>query len=229
MAEQQNQLGLQMARDRGQRRQIGHGLIVESELAHARGHLDQAEALAQEALAIWEEVGAQTNVAYMRALLGTLRYEQGNLAAAESVLQESLALSERLSDRFGITDASLRLGHLARLQGRDEQAITAYERSLKVTLDMESLAGTPEALDGLAVVLLGSSETERAMRLAALAHAIRLHTGAARAPYHDAWVRPVMEALERDQERYSWERATAAYAAFTTTVLRKSVRELIPL
>jgi predicted ATPase/DNA-binding XRE family transcriptional regulator len=187
--------GLQIARARELRRLIGLGLIVESELAHAHGDLDGAEAVAQKGLAIWREMGSQTNVATMLALLGTLRYERGDLSASETLLRESLALVEQLADPSGLADVWTRLGHLARVRGRAEHAVAAYQQSLRVSMGMESLAGTPDALEGLATVQ-GSGEAAKAHELFALAQAIRASTGAARAPYHDVWAAPLWESLQ---------------------------------
>ena len=143
------------------RRIIGLGLIVQSELSHARGDLDDAEALAQEGLAVWREVGGQTNFATMLALLGTLQYERGNLPASEALLQESRALSERLSDTFNLGDIWTRLGHLARLQGRWDQAVAAYQRSLQVQAADRLSGGSARSARGTRQRVVGAGGEEQ--------------------------------------------------------------------
>lgn len=227
--------GLEIARARELRRLIGLGLMVRSELAHAQGDLEGAEALAKEGLAIWREIGGQTNVATMLALLGTLQNEQGDLPASETLLHESLALSEQLGDQSGLADVWTRLGHLARLRGEWERATDAYQQSLQVNAQMDSMAGVPDALEGLAATWQGRQgwqgrgETERAVQLCALAQVIRERTGAARAPYNEAWVASLLDMLQTEAYAQRWSLARMAIESYSIAQLRENIEEALRL
>jgi tetratricopeptide (TPR) repeat protein len=225
-AERHAAAGLALARARGQRREIGHGLIVQSELAHAAGDLRSAEALAHEALALWQEIGAKTNMAAMLAILGTLRSEQGDLGGAATLLQESRALSEQLADHSGLADVWIRLGQLAHLGVMWEDATAAYQQSLRISLAMDSTAGVPDALEGLAAVLHRQGERERAYQLYAFALDLRARCGAARAPYNERWVAPLRETLQTVADAQHREATTEALALLTTPQVQRALAEL---
>jgi predicted ATPase/transcriptional regulator with XRE-family HTH domain len=218
--------GVALARARERRHQIGLGLIVQSELAHMRDDLGAAEALAREALDLWREIGAQTNVAVVLGLLGTFQCERGNLEAAERLLQQSLALSEQLGDELGLADVWIRRGQVAWLEGNWAQAVSAYRRSLEQSMRMESLAGVPDALEGLAAAWQRQGETERALQFWALAQAIRSHTGSARATYNEAWVTPLQSEIQAQVGALRWETSHATFTLLSIAQLRASVSEL---
>jgi predicted ATPase/transcriptional regulator with XRE-family HTH domain len=218
--------GMALARARERRPQIGLGLIVQSELAHMRDDLEAAEALAREALDLWHEIGAPTNVAVMLGMLGTFQCERGNLEAAERLLQQSLALSEQLGDELGLADVWIRRGHVARLEGNWAQAVSAYRRSLEQSMRMESLAGAPDALEGLAAAWQGQGETGRALQFCALAQAIRSRTGSARASYNEAWVASLSSEIQAQVGALGWETSHATFALLTIPQLRASVSDL---
>jgi predicted ATPase/transcriptional regulator with XRE-family HTH domain len=228
VAQQHVTAGLEIAHTHKLRRVIGLGLIVQSELAHVHGDLDDAEAVAQEGLTVWREVGGQTNVAAMLALLGTLRYERGDLATSEALLQESRSISERLDDAFNLGDIWTRLGHLARLGGKWDEAVAAYQRSLRIHIRIESAAGAPEALEGLAGIWWEQGESARALDAYALAQALRSRTGAARAPYNEGWVAPLLDMLRDEACSLRWESVNAEFAPLTTAQLQAMIAELIP-
>jgi tetratricopeptide (TPR) repeat protein len=225
-AERHVTAGLALARAREQRRQIGHGLIVQSELAHMRADLEAAETLAREALDLWREIGAQTDIAAMLALLGTLQCERGELETAERLLQQSLELSEQLGDELGLADVWIRRGQVAWLEGNWAQSVFSYQRSLEQSMRMESLAGAPDALEGLAAAWQGQGEAERALQFCALAQAIRSCTGSARAPYSEVWVAPLQSEIQTQVGALRWETRHAAFTLLTIPQLYASVAEL---
>ena len=113
-------------------------------------------------MAVSREVGGQTNVAAMLALVGTLQYERGNLRVSEALLHQSLALSGRLANAFNL-GMSGRDSGAWRGGAAGEQAAATCQRSLRILAQIALLAGTPDALEGLTGAWWDQGEGERAL------------------------------------------------------------------
>jgi hypothetical protein len=92
---------------------------------------------------------------------------------------------------------------------------------------MESLAGAPDALEGLAVALHGQGAMERALHVWAHAQAIRSRTGAIRGPYNDRWVVRMLGALWDETGAHPRTENNASSAALTNAQLQAMIAELI--
>jgi tetratricopeptide (TPR) repeat protein len=133
--------------------------------------------------------------------------------ASAALLRESLALSEQLADPFSLGDVWTRLGHLARLRGQWGEAMAAYQRSLRIHLRIDSRAGDPNALEGLAGAWWEQGERTRAQDAYTLAQALRSRTGAVRAPYNERWVASLASTSHSASGAQQWEARVAALAA----------------
>jgi hypothetical protein len=97
---------------------------------------------------------------------------------------------------------------------------------------MDSLSGVPDALEGLAAALVEQAVGARAraraaaLRCVVLAHAIRVHTGAARAPYLEGWAASLQEDLHAAMGIHQWAGANAAWAPLTLAQIQRAVAKL---
>ena len=136
-------------------------------------------------------------------------------------------MSERLDDAFNLGDIWTRLGHLARRGGKWDEAVAAYQRGLRIQLRIASTAGAPEALEGLAGVWWEQGEADRALDAYALAQSLRSRTGAARAPYNEGWVAPLLDMLRAEGASSRWEGVDGPFTPLTTAQLQAMMAELL--
>lgn len=91
---------------------------------------ERAEALCQESLALYRELGDIRGIATSLSLLGWVAQRRFHREAASALHEESLALSRKLGDRRAIAEALYDLSYLAFSQGDYERSNALKEESL---------------------------------------------------------------------------------------------------
>jgi predicted ATPase/Tfp pilus assembly protein PilF len=171
-------------------------------LAAVRGDLGAARRLFQESLAIARHDGDVVGVANRVGWLGYVAYGEGNHDASRALLAESLARFREMAGPRGIAWTLGNLGLLALATGDAAAARALCRESLGTAwrLGIRRLSAT--ALEGLAGVAAGAAQPRRALRLAAVAAALRTESGMALAPRDraalDGWLAAdlALDALE---------------------------------
>jgi non-specific serine/threonine protein kinase len=100
-------------------------------LSFVRGDYEGGKQFSSEALALYQELGDEANIAWALIFLGV--HYAGSLSEIKEgmvLIEEALALSRAQGDIPGIIRALNRLGELARLDGDYDRAGKAYEESL---------------------------------------------------------------------------------------------------
>jgi len=136
-----------------------------SHLTMHLGRRDRALALAQEALALAERTGDQSEISYVLALLGSIALATGSEDEAATYFTESYAAAKRAEDA-GVTHqtsrALLNLGELARKRGDVARAAEFLEEALADVRALDMTWGIANILTLLGHLARGQQDYARA-------------------------------------------------------------------
>lgn len=96
------------------------------------GQNAEAQAVLDEAHALFRGLGLSLQQCATLNNLGVLRQQTGDHAGAEAIFREALALSESTGYRYGVAHASLYLGKLCGLRARYDEAFGWLESALEL-------------------------------------------------------------------------------------------------
>lgn len=97
---------------------------------------ERAEALCQESLALYRELGDSRGIATSLSLLGWVAQRKFHREAANALHEEELALSRQLGDRRGIAEALYDLSYLAFSEGDYDRSYALKEESLALLREL---------------------------------------------------------------------------------------------
>jgi predicted ATPase/DNA-binding CsgD family transcriptional regulator len=129
-------------------------------LALIQGDYEQGEALCEDGLALFRELGDKQGISFCLYLLGGGGQDwggrartRGNLAVARSLTEEALALNRELGDKWGIAWDLLSLAGLLSQLGEYTRARALLEESLEMHRELGNTMGISGSLQWLAWVL----------------------------------------------------------------------------
>ena len=133
-----------------------------------RGHLEQAEASAEDAKRLFLEAGAEAGVARAANLGAWIACGNGDLERAEKLFRDSIRLLKPLGDRATLCESQRGLAELLLKRGRvDEAERLALEARETVGLqDITSIATTTSALGQVRAAQGRDDEAEELLRAA---------------------------------------------------------------
>ncbi|MCP4995003.1 MAG: tetratricopeptide repeat protein, partial [Gammaproteobacteria bacterium] len=114
-----------------------------------QGHYAEAEAAAQTAHTLAQQVKDQLCIASSLNNLGVVAKIQGNYVQAQDYLQQGLSIYRDIGDQWGIGDNLNNLGTVARRQGDYAQAQEYYQQSLSIYRDVDHRLGIAMILNNL--------------------------------------------------------------------------------
>ncbi|GAC1639524.1 MAG: hypothetical protein NVS4B9_32360 [Ktedonobacteraceae bacterium] len=169
----------------------------------------KAEALAEESLSLFREIGNQRFAAHTLNLLGMIALHRGDVEKARALCEESVQLFDEVCYRIGVAAGLISLGQVKFRQGDDEAAQNYYAQSwtlLLKTLDAKELCAT--CLEGWGELLAHQGKPERAAQMWAVAAGLRASLVAPMPPvYRPEYNQAVAAAREKlGQEAFqaSW-------------------------
>jgi predicted ATPase/DNA-binding NarL/FixJ family response regulator len=121
-------------------------------LDHLKNDTDHAQALYEESLEWYRELGDTAGIAHALLPLGEIAGRRGNVAVAYSRIEEALALFRAMGDKRGIALSLTNLADVVSQQEEYARAISLNEESLELfrTLgDMEGIAWSLNYLPGI--------------------------------------------------------------------------------
>jgi predicted ATPase/DNA-binding CsgD family transcriptional regulator/tetratricopeptide (TPR) repeat protein len=125
----------------------GKALCAAAQLALVqRSDYDQAEAQAQESLALYRELADTTGIALSLSLLGNLAWLRGNYAAARSLTEEALALWKAEGDQENVAWSLFHLGIMAIEQGEYSRGHALFEETLRMHRELRNKRGIAASL-----------------------------------------------------------------------------------
>ena len=134
-------------------------------LDHLVNDIDQAEALYEESLVRYRELGDTAGIARSLRLLGEMAGRRGNFAAAYSRTEEALALCRALGDKQGVALSLTSLAEIVSQQGDYARAISLNEESLALFRALEDMEGIAWSLNYLAGIVSQQGDYARAISL----------------------------------------------------------------
>jgi tetratricopeptide (TPR) repeat protein len=117
---------------------------------------------------------------------GDVARDQGDSAAARTLYGQGLAMFRELGDRWGIAGTLADLGSLASQQRNYSEAHARYRESIKLFQELEHKRGIARLLECFACSAAAQFDTERSLRLAGAAAALRQNIGAPLTPAEQA-------------------------------------------
>ena len=147
-------------------------------VAKLEGDYERSRTLYAECLDTFRALGDREGVAWSLNYQGDVAREQGDAAGARSLYERSLAMFHALDDRWGIAGTLADLGGLARQQKDYSTAHSLYRESITLFREMQHKRGIARLLECFACTAAAQENSERSLRLAGAAAALRQNIGA---------------------------------------------------
>jgi len=125
-------------------------LFAAARLNESLGYRDRAEALCEESLALYRELGDTAGIASSLHLLAVIAWGRGNLALSRTQEEQSLALFKALGDRRAVAYVLINLGSLAIDRGEYTRARSMLEDSLEMNKELGDTTSIADSLYHLA-------------------------------------------------------------------------------
>jgi non-specific serine/threonine protein kinase len=123
------------------------------------------EQIAEEAAALFREVGDKLGLAYVLSCLATVKMQLGDAERAIALFEEALDLAREMGDKWGVSGG---LGHLGSIYlGRGDYQLAGryFEEGLALSRQIGNNLAASTALYGLALAAQGQGDHERAAGL----------------------------------------------------------------
>jgi predicted ATPase/predicted Ser/Thr protein kinase len=176
---------------------VARALSNLADVVKLQGDFSYAGKLYQECLSISRELGDRAGYAWALNHQGDVAREQGDSSAARALYEQSLATFRQLDDRWGIGRSLDDLGNLAREQQDYHAADSFYRESLGIFWKLEHKRGIARLLESFACSAAAQSDSERSLRLAGAAAALRQSIGAPLVPAERNRLEQSLEAARR--------------------------------
>jgi tetratricopeptide (TPR) repeat protein len=125
----------------------------------------EAKQLLQESLAIYEEIGNLYGVSVALPSLGEIANVMGEYAEAAQLAQKGLALAKRCGDQTQVPVCLRVLGLAACGLGDVQGAKRYFRQALETAMMVRAIPWVLSNFDGIAMLLAGEGERERALEL----------------------------------------------------------------
>lgn len=211
---------LKVWKELGDRSAVARALSNLATVRKFQGNYVDAGSLYEECQVIFGEVGDRTGIAWAFNHQADLLREQGDLSVARALYECGIAAFREVNDRWGIAGSLADLGNLTREQGDYAASGELYRECLSLFHELGHKRGIARGLESFAALATACGNSERALRLAGVAAALRqsigapltvseqakldqcleparkkLSTPAARAAWLEGWVMPVEAAV----------------------------------
>ena len=176
------QESLAIWRDMGDQKSVARSLSNVASIAKMQGDNAGAGSLYQEGLSIFRSIGDWTGVAWSMNYQGDVARDQGDSGAARALYEQGLEIFRQIDDRWGIAGTLADLGSLAAEQEDYPIATSMYCESIRLFQELGHQRGIARLLECFAGSAAAQFESERSLRLAGAAAALRNKIGAPLTP-----------------------------------------------
>jgi predicted ATPase len=215
---------LQLWRELGDQKAIARALSNLANVVKLQGDNARALSLYAECLSIFQELGDGTGVAWSINYQGDVARDQGDSAAARILYERALTIFRELDDRWGIAGTLADLGSLAREQQSYSAAHSLYGESLRIFKDLEHKRGIARLLECFACSAAAQSQSERSLRLAGSAAALRQNIGTPLTPAEQV---KMEAALDPPRQALSNTAGTTAWLEGWAMPLEKAIEDVL--
>jgi predicted ATPase/DNA-binding SARP family transcriptional activator/DNA-binding CsgD family transcriptional regulator len=140
-------------------------LSVQFSTYYGLGNPERMEQIAEEAAALFRQVGDKLGLAYVLACLATVKLQLGDAERAIALFEEALDLGRELGDMWGVSGGLGHLGSIYLGRGDYEQARHYFQEGLALSRQIGNNLAASTALYGLALAAQGQGDHERAAGL----------------------------------------------------------------
>jgi predicted ATPase len=137
-----------------------------------KGQYEQAQSLLAGSLNLRRELGDRQGIAQSLNNLGIVMRSMGKQSESQSLHAESLAMFEELGDRWSVALTLANLGFVA-LQEDVGKALSLFNDSLSLSIELDLKAGIANCLEGLAEVAVEIERADLAATLFGAAEELR--------------------------------------------------------
>jgi predicted ATPase len=215
---------LQLWRELGDQKAIARALSNLANVVKLQGDNARALSLYAECLSIFQELGDGTGVAWSINYQGDVARDQGDSAAARILYERALTIFRELDDRWGIAGTLADLGSLAREQQSYSAAHSLYGESLRIFKDLEHKRGIARLLECFACSAAAQFQSERSLRLAGSAAALRQNIGTPLTPAEQV---KMEAALDPPRQALSNTAGTTAWLEGWAMPLEKAIEDVL--
>jgi tetratricopeptide (TPR) repeat protein len=187
--------------------------------------LDEARALFQEALLIFERINDRRNIASLWVNLARTAYRQGDKECARQCLNLSLSLSRELEIRWTVSFALEIMGLLERELGHYDRATQLFMESLHLSLEQANQQGIANCFGALAGMAVLRNQPAQAACLFAAADKIRAEMGAKMGSDDQREYERYMAILHDQLDPATFEAAWSKGGAMTTEQIIEGFKE----
>jgi hypothetical protein len=145
------------------------------------GDADAGGRLADEALAIFNQLGARAKVGEAMMAQGFARWMKNDLAGARPLWEASLKIARETGDHVEAATKLLALASIRYQQGEEQRAVTDALTALRELIDLKHVTYTIMAMDFLAA-LSAKQKPRESVRLAGAAARLRTQLGGGMRP-----------------------------------------------
>jgi predicted ATPase/DNA-binding CsgD family transcriptional regulator len=131
-------------------------LFAAAHLAFVQSDYERAEALCEESLALYRELGDQQGIAFSLGILGDIAWVRSDPATARFLLEEALALFREVDDQEYAAYSLFSLGLVAHSQGEYARACALFKESVAIHRRLGNKRGIAHSLSQLAQALFDS-------------------------------------------------------------------------
>jgi tetratricopeptide (TPR) repeat protein len=217
---------LELWRELSDQKSIARSLSNLANVVKLQGDNAGAGSLYVEALSIFRGIGDWTGVAWSMNYQGDVARDQGNSAAARTMYEQSLAIFRELDNQWGIAGTLADLGSLASVQENYPTANSMYRESIKLFRELGHQRGIARLLELFACSAAAQLESERSLRLAGAAAALRKNIGAPLTPAEGA---KLEASLYSARQALTNTVADAAWLEGWDTPVDKAIEEVLVL
>ena len=146
------------------------------------GDYVSARALAEEAVAMFRELGEKEGLGYSISNLGSIAHGQGGYAFAVPLHEESLAVFTQSANQRGMAHAKMKLGLVAYLQEDYASSLSLHRESLELRKGSGNKHIVAFSLAHLGAVAVAIGQVREGVRLLGAATAILEATGVFQEP-----------------------------------------------
>jgi predicted ATPase/DNA-binding CsgD family transcriptional regulator len=139
-------------------------LFTAAHLAFVQSDYERAEALCEESLALYRELGDQRGIAFSLGTLGNIAWVRSDPATARSLLEEALALFREVDDQEYAAYSLFSLGLVASSRGEYARACALYEESVAIHRQLRNKRGIAHSLSQLAQALFDCQADQARVR-----------------------------------------------------------------
>jgi len=211
-------------RELGDQKAVARALSNLANVLKLHGDYERSRSLYAECLAIFQRLGDRTGVAWSLNYQGDVARDQGDSAAAQALYEQGLVIFRELGDRWGIAGTLADLGSLAREQRNYPRVNSLYRESIKIFQELEHKRGIARLLECFACSAAAQLQSERSLRLAGAAAALRQNIGAPLTPAEQA---KLEASLHLARQALSNTVGVAAWLEGWTLPVEKVVEEVL--